>query len=485
MSTPNDAILVVGDESLNRAELTAELSRTKKSIAELCASLGEDSFVPMIVDNSMKSHTALLAVAELGMNVAVIDSNVVMEQLLKILENFDSSIVIVANPQMKPRDFPYHKSFIPLERDSAEDFQEIAGNSRDGSVVVFSSGSTSDPKGVVILWSEFFSWTRMRHGIAKDASAGDLKMLNLSPVSWVLGLLNLLTVVIGARFTTLNVNQLTPSQLLREIQRVQPSFITITANLAQVVSKSAKEWRSGPVESIQEIMIGSGKVRWEMVNLFSGFIPPTAIFSHNFSATEAFRMFQLRVPFSELPHSGQVPLGRPRIQEDIRLEPTNDDDTFEVFAAGNIAEGYINKKMSLEAFSTHEDGRRWWKSGELVRIDRQSGDYFHSGRIDNQVKVNDHNVMLDDIESLIYNHPAIKSAAVVQFQVDERLRIVAFVDWIEGDSPSHGALAEHLKDSLPHYAMPHHVVELSEFPLTRSGKTDRAALGKIAMSRFA
>lgn len=58
MISPNDAILVVGDESLNRAELTAELSRTKKSIAELCASLGEDSFVPMIVDNSMKSHTA-------------------------------------------------------------------------------------------------------------------------------------------------------------------------------------------------------------------------------------------------------------------------------------------------------------------------------------------------------------------------------------------------------------------------------------------
>jgi len=485
VSRRSEVILAVGDESLTRAELTAELSRTKKSITELCGSFGEDSFVPMIVDNSLESHTALLAMAELGMNVAVIDSNVTTEQLTKVLRNFDSPMVLVANPHMKAREFPQHTSFVPLGRNVDEEATEFKGPSREGSVVVFSSGSTNEPKGVVIRWSEILSWTRMRHGIADDATAGDLTTLNVSPVSWVLGLLNLLPVNFGARFTTLDVSQLAPSQLLAEIQRIQPSFITITANLAHVVSKSAKEWKSGPVESIQEIMIGSGKVRWEMVNLFSGFIPPTAVFSHNFSATEAFRMFQVRVPFSELPPSGPVPLGRPRIPENIRLEPTNDDDTFEVFASGNIADGYINKEKSLEAFSTDESGRRWWKSGELVRIDRQTGEYHHSGRMDNFVKVNDHNVSLDDIESLMHKHSAIKSAAAVPCLVDERLRIVAFVAWHDGSPASESAVIEHLRDSLPHYAIPHHVIHLSELPLTRSGKTDRVTLEKIATSRFA
>jgi acyl-coenzyme A synthetase/AMP-(fatty) acid ligase len=194
----------------------------------------------MIVDNSLKSHTALLAMAELGMNVAVIDSNVTTEQLRKILGNFDSAIVLVANPHMKAREFPEHNSFVPLVRDSAEGGAEPAGQSRDGSVVVFSSGSTNEPKGVVIGWGELTSWTRIRHGIAEDAAAGDLKMLNLSPVSWVLGLLNLLTVNIGARFTTLDTSQFAPSQLLTEIQRLEPSFISITVNLAQVLSNSAK-----------------------------------------------------------------------------------------------------------------------------------------------------------------------------------------------------------------------------------------------------
>lgn len=74
MGISSGTILAVGNERLNRAELTSELSRTTQSILELYGSVSEDAFVPMIVDNSLQSHTALLAMAELGMNVAVIDS---------------------------------------------------------------------------------------------------------------------------------------------------------------------------------------------------------------------------------------------------------------------------------------------------------------------------------------------------------------------------------------------------------------------------
>ena len=485
MRAQDEAILVVGGEGLTRSELTAELSRAKTSIAKLRAGLGEDEFIPMIVDNSMNSHIALLAAADMGANVAVIDATVKPDQLTKILGNFDSAVAIVANPEMRDIDSLNPQTFRALERESGEDSPHLAESSLGGSVVVFSSGSTSDPKGVILHWNDLVRWTTIRHGIPKDSVDGELTVLNLSPVSWVLGLLNLVSVLVGARLATIDVSQFSPGRLLSEVERLRPNYVSIPANLAQIVGIAAKEWKSKPVDSIQQFMIGSGKVSWETVNLFSRFVPQTATFTHNLSATEALRMFNVKVPFSELPRSGQVPLGIPRDPENIRLEPTDDDNTFEVFAAGDIAVGYVNRQKSLESFARDESGKLWWKSGELVRIDRQTGDYFHAGRIDNLVKVNDHNVLLDDIESLIQSHPGIRMVAVVPVHVKGRTRLVAFVSWDDVNTSGESAIVDRLRDQLPNYAMPHHVMNLSEFPLTRSGKIDRAALGRAALSRFA
>jgi fengycin family lipopeptide synthetase B len=485
VNTSGEAILVVGEESFTRSELTAETTKIRKSLDDLAARLGDDAFIPMIVDNSMDSHTALLAAAEMGLNVAAIDSTVKTAPLAKILENFDSPIVVIANPLMKVREFPEHKEFIPLQRAPVVADDDGTKPSRNGSVIVFSSGSTSDPKGVVLRWEDMVAWTILRHRIAEETMKSHTTILNLSPVSWALGLLNLLAVIVGARLITLDTSRFTPRQLLAEIQRVQPHYVSIPVNLAQILSSPAKAWKSEPVESIQELMIGSGKVQWETVNMFSSFIPQTAIFSHNFSATEAFRMFELRVPFGELPQSGRVPLGGPRVPENIRLEPTAEANTFELFAAGDIAVGYINKQQSQEAFSRDNSGKLWWKSGELVSVDSETGEYFHFGRKDSLVKVNDHNVHLDEIERLIQSHPAVKMAAVIPVTVADRIRIVAFVSWIDGSPPSHVAILEHLSGSLPSYAMPQHIIDLVEFPITRTGKMDRGALAKIASDRFA
>ena len=479
MSTNSEAILEVGGESLTRSELAAALAGAKKQIAQLRAPLSDDEFMPMLVDNSMSSHIALLAAAEMGANVAVIDSTVTNEQLARILQNFESSVVMVANPDMRGRVYPQHREFIPLQRDSDEYDHDHTETSRDGSIVVFSSGSTSDPKGVIHRWETLIGWSAIRYADARDSTTGEIRALNMSPISWGSGLMQLLVVLLGGRLRTLDMQQYAPSQLLVEIERFQPGLLVLTSNLAQAMGNVAKEWSSSPVKSIDEVFIGAGKVRWETVNLFSRFVPETAIFSHNLSATEALRMFVVSVPFAELPRSGPVPLGRPRIPENIRLEPTDDEDVYEVFAAGDIAVGYLNAHKSIEAFPLDSNGRRWWKSGELVRIDRQTGEYFHVGRLDNMIKVNDHNVSLDDIETLLLGFSAVEMAAVVAAEVNGRIRIVAFVVLSDDTQHSRDDVGVLLRESLPRYALPHDVIALSEFPTTRTGKIDRGSLIKL------
>ena len=485
MHETTEDFLVVGDESLSRSELAEQLTQTRKFLVAIWARFGGTTFIPMIVDNSMSSHLALLAAGELSVDVAVIDSTVKPDSLATILENFKCDVIVAANPQIHYADLPQNSTLLPLDLESVKaNDPDLLETPRDGSVIVFSSGSTSDPKGVVIPWRELLRWTRMRHGAAENSTTDGRKTLNLSPISWALGLLNLVSVLVGFRVVTLDLRKFNPHQLLLEIQKVEPQYVSIPANLARVVSQAASEWQFGPVESIQEVLIGSGKVRWEIVNLFSKFVPQDAIYSHNLSATEAWRMFELRVPFSQLPPSGQVDLGLPRVPANLRLEPTQDDGVFEIYASGDIAAGYVNEQKSREFFTRDDEGRLWWKSGELVRLDPSTGKYFHGGRTDNVIKVNDHNVNLDEIERLIQTFSNVKMTAVLPVEIMGRIRIVAFVSWAESATAGAGAIINHLSDSLPAYAMPHQVVSVDEFPLTRSGKVDRGALLKIAAERF-
>jgi acyl-coenzyme A synthetase/AMP-(fatty) acid ligase len=208
-------------------------------------------------------------------------------------------------------------------------------------------------------------------------------------------------------------------------------------------------------------------------------VPEEAIFAHNLSATEAFRIFHLETSFGALPKSGQVPLGAPRVPENVRMEPTGVDSIFEVFASWDIALGYLDKEKSKAGFLADSQGKLWWKTGELVRFDNETGNYFHSGRIDNQVKVNDHNVLLDEIENLIHIHPAVNMSTVLPVEIQERNRLVAFISWNPGHQKGEQEVMAHLIESLPKYALPHKVVSVPTFPLTRSGKIDRVALLEI------
>jgi len=479
------ATLVVGNTSLSTSEFSDQISRSKGQILKIAANLEQGNFLPILVDNSINSHIVLLAAAEMGIDVAIIDSKISDSVLIKVLQNLNSPVGIIANPELTVGALTPNTSLFPLQLDLGADKFDHLEPSRMGSVIVYSSGSTSEPKGVILRWGELIQWTKIRTGIDGSGHQAQRTVLNISPISWVLGLMNLLSVLLGAKLVTLNPNQFTPSQFLLEIQKHQPNQISLTTNLAKILGSAANEWKPGPVETIQSLMIGSGRVNWETVNLFSKFIPKTAIFTHNFSATEAFRMFETSIAFSEIPTSGQVPIGLPRFPGNLRLEPTDKIDTFEVFSSGHIAVGYVNKKKSLEAFSIDEHGKTWWKSGELVRIDRQTGNYFHVGRIDNLIKVNDHNVLLDEIEALIQEHPEVKITAVIPVEIDGRTRIVAFVSWAEGNTQIHHEITNHLKASLPSYALPHKVVSLHEFPSTRSGKVDRAALLNMAATQLA
>ncbi len=149
-------------------------------------------------------------------------------------------------------------------------------------------------------------------------------------------------------------------------------------------------------------------------------------------------------------------LGRPELTAD-RFLP----DAFATTAAG-FGTGIASPTL----YRTGDRGR-WRPDGELE----------HLGRLDFQVKVRGYRIELGEIESQLLTHPAL-ARAVVMAREDRPgdVRLVAYVVPASSPGVDDAALVHHLKQHLPDYMVPQHILRLPAIPLLPNGKVDRKAL---------
>jgi acyl-coenzyme A synthetase/AMP-(fatty) acid ligase len=126
------------------------------------------------------------------------------------------------------------------------------------------------------------------------------------------------------------------------------------------------------------------------------------------------------------------------------------------------------------------DGKRWYKTGDVVRED-EFGDFTYVGRRDRMVKRRGYRVELGEIEAALHRHTAIPEAAVVSTTNSEgEVQIHAFVASSEDRPPSIIALKQFCAQNLPLYMVPDRFTVLSELPKTSTDKIDYQRLKDLA-----
>jgi len=142
-----------------------------------------------------------------------------------------------------------------------------------------------------------------------------------------------------------------------------------------------------------------------------------------------------------------------------------------LIGGAGLADGYLGRpELTAERFTRH-GGERVYRTGDLVRW-LPDGTLEFSGRTDNQVKLRGHRIELDEIAAALETHPGIRQAVVGV--KDENL--VAFHVAAAGNPPGEAELRAHLLQRLPGYMLPASHVPLDALPLTPNGKVDRKAL---------
>lgn len=178
-----------------------------------------------------------------------------------------------------------------------------------------------------------------------------------------------------------------------------------------------------------------------------------------------------------------IPIGKAIDQVFIKiLDPEMrelpDGEVGELWIGGiQLAKGYLNNpEKTEESFKSNPfpeiPGEQIYRTGDLA-CKLPDGSYEYHGRIDNQIKIRGFRVELGEIESILNNHPRVKEAAVIAIDVDGQKQLVAC---LSGEQMEDGEMKKAIGEKLPAFMIPHQMVWMPSLPKNPNGKLDRKAL---------
>ncbi|ORA39959.1 non-ribosomal peptide synthetase [Mycobacterium aquaticum] len=158
------------------------------------------------------------------------------------------------------------------------------------------------------------------------------------------------------------------------------------------------------------------------------------------------------------------------------LRPVPDGVAGELYlAGGQLTRGYVGRPgetASRFVADPFKPGARMYRTGDVVR--RRPGPHAIEflGRVDDQVKIRGFRVEPSEVAAVLRRQPGVRHAHVAVRRHRSGPRLTAYVC---GDVPT-AELRHTLSAILPRYLVPHHIIAVDEIPLTTNGKVDDTAL---------
>lgn len=201
-------------------------------------------------------------------------------------------------------------------------------------------------------------------------------------------------------------------------------------------------------------------------------------------ATIAFTVYRLPGD-SESDELDIAPIGWPLPGQEISVidrngRPVPDGEPGELCLGGSqVAGGYWHlPEKTVERFAPPQgvrNGVGWYRTGDLVLNSSKHGLRF-LGRIDRQVKIRGYRVELQEIETVMRSAAGTDTVAVIPWPVMENGLALGVIGFVSGRQAAARQILDECHKRLPEYMVPSDILDLVEWPLNSNGKTDYGAL---------
>ncbi|MCX7922531.1 MAG: amino acid adenylation domain-containing protein [Clostridia bacterium] len=183
----------------------------------------------------------------------------------------------------------------------------------------------------------------------------------------------------------------------------------------------------------------------------------------------------------------QIPIGKPVdnvyvLNLDENMKVLKEGEIGELWLGGiQLAKGYLkNPEKTAEAFKLNPfreiPGEYLYRTGDLT-TKRADGSFEYHGRTDNQVKIRGFRIELGEIETVLSSHGSINEAAVIV--VDGKEGQSMLVAYLSGRDTADLEIKEYIGKKLPYYMIPHRIEWLQSLPKNPNGKLDRRAMKEL------
>ena len=474
--TPHHISVVMGKKSVTYLEL--ERLTAKISGALSTKGIGEEHYVGICMDRSIEMVASMLAVLKIGAAYIPLDPAYPAERLDYMLVDANPAIVLVDRS-----DVPFSHS---VDRIIVQDIKytecphvRTAPNKGQAAYMIYTSGSTGNPKGVVVEMPalvNFLEAMQKQFGLKDEHRwlAVTTICFDISALELYLPLLHGAQLVLASKEQVQDPQHLAGLLVKREITHMQATP-TVWQLLAQYTPEALKGL---------EVLVGGETLSIQLANALQG----AGAHIHNMYGPTETTIWSASMPI-EPPLSDMPPLGKPILNTQVyvldpMLEPVPVGTIGELYIAGEgLARGYHGRSsLTAGRFVANpfgEAGSRMYRTGDLVKWNKDGTLRYYS-RADHQIKIRGFRIEIGEIEAKTAEAAGVEQAIViVREDIPGDKRIVAYIV----GSITEEAIIAHLREQLPDYMVPAHIVFLNELPLTNNGKIDRKQLPKPSRSK--
>ena len=512
--------VVLGDERLSFAEVEERSARLARGL--LASGVGKGSHVALLAPNGPAWVVAWLAASRIGAVVAMLNTYSKARELGWLLRHSDAAVLLTVDSHLghdylarleeaapgladatagriAVESHPYLRSvwtWGEAERPWAGRIDDLAARGdevpdgllaaveeqvtpADPMVVVYSSGSTADPKGAIHTHGAV---VRHAHNLGQMRDIGEDDVIYTPmPLFWVGGFSFTLVAALHTGACLVFEEQFEPGATLDLLERERVTQVLGWPHMAKALvdhptfaSRDLSAIRGGGMSALlpQHLQVDADLPKPSSLGMTETLGP------HTFDSKRA-------LPADKEGSFGfSVPGVEHRIVDPVTLQELPVGEPGEVWLRGYSVMTGLHKRERADVFTA--DG--WYRTGDAGRFD-EDGHFYYLGRMGDQIKSSGMNITPRDVELVLEDQPEVTMAYVCGVDHPDRGQdVIAAVALRPGTALTEDEARARVRAELASYKVPRRVAvfaDQTELPWLDSGKVDRRRLTDVLVERFA
>ena len=502
---PDQEILVFGDRRLNYAQLNELVGRLSSSFKTL--GLKPRDVIAALDTNSDNYIAGYYAAAKAGLTWLPLNYRAKDAELEYMINTAGAKVLLAGDRylDLMARVSPKLKTakvvawgegtagmprLADLIKAAEVDEGEVDVDDEDVSVLMYTSGTTSLPKGVMLRFRDFAAYVTANVEMADGSERG--VALVCVPFYHIAGTTAMMTNLwTGRRMVVMA--QFDPKSWLQLVERekVTHAFVVPTM-MKQLLDEPS--FSKTDFSSLTNLAYGGAAMPIQTIRRAIEAFPKSVGFVNAYGQTETTSSLTVLGPDDhridgdpktvELKLKRLNSIGRPL--PDVEVAVRDDEGT--LLAAGQVGEILIRTPRIMKGYAGREDDSRlpegWRATGDLGWVDEE-GYVFFAGRKDDMIIRGGENIYPREVEEFLYSHPDIADVQVIGVPSEKYgEEVMAWVKLREGAADTGDELAAWCKGKIATYKIPRHWKFVESFPMTFTGKVQKFKMREVAVEEL-